>query len=171
MHRSLYIVGITILLFSFRPVTLASVTNNIMAGEYYGLWLPITDNPFLQINTLHSNINVSAIPVSVYVLQYNDSIKALESGSLNKSAPVFKLENITYYSGLIELPSPGTYVLFVTTFSKVEVFFTVIVTTSVPQVRLLVIGILTLCFGAGTQMYPFRKRVNSTPTQNKNNSG
>jgi hypothetical protein len=105
--KSFVIIGSTLLVLSMMSGMLVDHVINVRDGEFHGYWMECIESPVMQLES--DNI------LSLYVLEIADGIRFVEDGTLENVTPVFKLENITRYSGVIELPSQGQYLVVVTT--------------------------------------------------------
>ncbi|MHA1956788.1 MAG: hypothetical protein ACW968_07655 [Candidatus Thorarchaeota archaeon] len=50
-----------------------------------------------------------------YVLDYNDTKNIQETGDMNITEPIFMLQHIVLYTGVIEIASPGVYSILIIT--------------------------------------------------------
>ncbi len=165
MHRSLYVVGIFIVILSFQPVTLAYRGSDVAEREYYGHWIQCTENPILYLQ-----VREASSPVSVYLLQSADAEQALEMGSLGNITPEFELENVTSYYGPIEISKPGVYVIFVTTCSKIPSYYDLLIISSVPNMRAFIVALIVLCLGASFHIMKLSREGRITIRSSKANS-
>ncbi|MBD3405637.1 MAG: hypothetical protein GF411_05845 [Candidatus Lokiarchaeota archaeon] len=79
------------------------------------------------------DITVTNGSLSFYVFDWQNSLEILESQSLVDVTPVFAKENITTYSGVIEIPSAGFYSFLAMHYGDSSVSFRVDLTRVLPQ--------------------------------------
>jgi hypothetical protein len=101
--KFIIILGFAFLLASFVPSPLA-YQGKLISRDYYECFLVNgSDNLLVDVSGAdHRNI-------SLYVLDYEDTIVLVREESLVNTTPLFFIENVLNFSGIITLPRPGWY--------------------------------------------------------------
>lgn len=107
--RFVSVIGIVLLVMSFLFPAAADVSGHVVPDTYEGKSFFATEDMYLWIE---SGDNVSLF--SLYIFNSTITNQILESGSLEGFEPIFSLENITEYQGVVHFPHPGIYGYFLT---------------------------------------------------------
>lgn len=150
--------GITLLLVSFLGAGNFGLHASINSGMYKGYLFRTTDDIYVRAE---KDTNES---FSLYILDSEDTLSVLENGSLEQTNPVVMMENITHYTGRIELPSPGVYTILVTPSHNNTISVNIDIQRTNPHMNALIPGILFVAGGAIFSYIPRRSdRIEETP--------
>jgi hypothetical protein len=108
LARLVSVVGATLLVMSllFPPGT--SVGGFVLPDTYEAQSFFVTDDMNLW---MESGDNTSVF--SLYIVNSTDMNQILETGTLESVEPIFVLENVTEYEGVVHFPHPGIYGWFI----------------------------------------------------------
>ncbi|MBS3795966.1 MAG: hypothetical protein KGY80_13765 [Candidatus Thorarchaeota archaeon] len=150
--------GITLLLVSFLGAGNFGLHASINSGMYKGYLFRTTDDIYVRAE---KDTNES---FSLYILDSEDTLSVLENGSLEQTNPVVMMENITHYTGRVELPSPGVYTILVTPSHNNTISVNIDIQRTNPHMNALIPGILFVAGGAIFSYIPRRAdRIEETP--------
>ena len=138
--KSLVVIGLAVAGAALMSDSSSSLGTAIDYGEYCGMTFETSGDMYVTIFTGGSSF-------SLYVLDHNDTLRALESASLENIIPLVELENTTVYEGLIHFPSPGSYSLLVTPFSNETISVEIKVSSAQSTAKLLVPGVVISSIG------------------------
>lgn len=138
--KSLMVIGLAVAGASFMSDSSSGLGTAIDYGEYSGMTFETSGDMYMTIFAGGSSF-------SLYVLDHNDTLRALESASLENTTPLVELENITVYDGLIHFPSSGSYSLLVTPFYNETISVEIEISSAQSTTRLLVPGVAISSIG------------------------
>jgi hypothetical protein len=107
--KSLIVIGIVFFLISIIPDNIVSNDDAMDGGYYYGHVVQTTGSITIHFD----NTPLGNRSFNLFIVIYDDALRAFEEGSLENSTILFKLENLEEYTGVVTL-SAGTYVVFIT---------------------------------------------------------
>ena len=152
LWKSLFVLGIVLALISFNSSSIVSLSDNLGNGWSFGHLIQCPENPYLIVDQRYDS------PLSLYVMTTEEGFRLIDGTPIENITTVFSLENITGYSGFIDLHEPGLYLLFVTATNQSEAVFSRIeVLRGVPQFRVLGTSLVLLALGILIRYYPFTK--------------
>lgn len=152
LWKSLFVLGIVLALISFNPSSIISTYDELGNGWSTGHLIQCPENPYLIVGQRH------AMPLTLYIMTTEEGFRLIDGTPIESITTVFSLENITEYSGFIDLQEPGLYLLFVTASNQSDIgscYITVF--RGVPQFRILGSGLVFLVMGILIRYYPFPK--------------
>ena len=138
--KSLVVIGLAVAGASFMSDSSSSLGTAIGYGEYGG-------KIFETLGDMYTTVFAGGSSFSLYVLDHDDTLKALESASLENTTPLVELENITVYDGLIHFPSPGSYSLLVTPVYNETISVEIEISSAQSTAKLLVPGVAISSIG------------------------
>jgi hypothetical protein len=138
--KSLVVIGLAVAGASFMSDSSSSFGTAIDYGEYRGMAFETSGDMYMIVFAGGSSF-------SLYVLDHNDTLKALESASLENTTPLVELENITVYDGLIRFPSPGSYSLLVTPVYNETISVEIGISSAQSTAKLLIPGVAISSIG------------------------
>lgn len=145
IERTLLIIGVLLIVLSYyAPMVSPSYGTyvNIEPEQYQGVFVDC--DTILDVRILSRN----GMPFSVSILDYENSIKALEEGSLQNTTAVFQISNISVFDDTIHLPTPGWYSILITPSNSSSLdLLEVTIRKPYPNMNLLLSGIVIMAFG------------------------
>ncbi len=154
--KILIAISVSILLLSFLPFSNIRLSGSVEPNEYRGRIFGLGSHVWLDIETTDNQ------QISVFILDWNNSMLLLGSGSLDDITPVVSWENTTGYSGRVEVPSLGLYSIVVITQSNETVQFDVDSDYILPQYFIFLAGVTILLLGvlliAGNKLILHKRR-------------
>ncbi|MHA1390068.1 MAG: hypothetical protein ACTSR9_16705 [Candidatus Thorarchaeota archaeon] len=154
--KILIAISISILLLSFLPFSNIRLSGNVEPNEYRGRIFGLGSHVWLDIETTDNQ------QISVFILDWNNSMLLLGSGSMHDITPVVSFENTTGYSGRVEVPLLGLYSIVVATQSNETVQFDVDIDYILPQYFIFLAGVTILLLGvlliAGNKLILHKRR-------------
>jgi hypothetical protein len=139
---------------SLSPSTLISSSDDLVVGQSFGHLIQCPEDPYLIVDQRYNT------PLSLYFMTTEEGFRLIDGTPIENITIVYSLENITEYSGFIDLQEPGLYLLFITASNQSEdVYSYISVLRGVPQFRVLSTGLVFLLLGILTRYYPFPKLV------------
>lgn len=139
--KILIAISVSILLLSFLPFSNIRLSSSVEPNEYRGRIFGLGSHVWLDIETTDNQ------QISVFILDWNNSMLLLGSGSLDDITPVVSWENTTGYSGRVEVPFLGLYSIVVITQSNETVQFDVDSDYILPQYFIFLAGVTILLLG------------------------
>lgn len=139
--KILIAISVSILLLSFLPFSNIRMSGNVEPNEYRGRIFGLGSHILIDIETTDNQ------QISVFILDWNNSMLLLGSGSLNDTTPVVSWENTTGYSGRVEVPFLGLYSIVVITPSNETVQFDVDIDYILPQYFIFLTGVTIFLLG------------------------
>ena len=109
VSRLLFVIGITLLIMSVLYPAGLSGGESVDPGNYEGEFFLVTDAVYLHTTSREGNYTFS-----LYILDSDDVVEVLDSGTMNCIDPLYALEDIVEYEGWIQFPESGIYGLIVT---------------------------------------------------------
>jgi len=109
VSKFLFVIGITLLIMSVLYPAGINGGESVDPGNYEGEFFLVTDAVYLQTTSREGNYTFS-----LYILDSDDVVQVLESGTMNGIEPLYALEDIMEYEGWLQFPEPGIYGLIVT---------------------------------------------------------
>ncbi len=104
LARLVSVVGVLLLVMSFLIPAHGEISGFVLPDTYEASCFFVTDDMNLW---LESGDNVSLF--SFFIVNSTDLNQILETGILEGIEPIFILENITEYQGVVHFPHPGIY--------------------------------------------------------------
>ena len=154
LWKSLIVLGIVLTLISLSPSNIIVTSDDLYEGRSFGHLIQCPENPYLIVGQRYNN------QLSLYVMTTEEGFRLIDGIPIDNITTVFSLENITEYSGFIDLQEPGLYLLFVTASNQSEpVSSYIYVLRGVPQFRILGVGLVILALGLLIQLYPFTRLI------------
>jgi len=101
--KILFILGIALLLVSFVPGSFTNRGDVIDRDPFSCILVNGSGNLWVEVYG-RDNRNIS-----LYVLDYDDTLSLVEEGNLENTAPLFSIENVESFVGPISLPEPSWY--------------------------------------------------------------
>lgn len=154
--KILIAISVSILLLSFLPFSNIRLSGSVEPNEYRGRIFGLGSHVWLDIETTDNQ------QISVFILDWNNSMLLLGSGSLDDITPVVSWENTTGYSGRVEVPFLGLYSIVVITQSNETVQFDVDSDYILPQYFIFLAGVTILLLGvlliAGNKLILHKRR-------------
>jgi hypothetical protein len=154
--KILIAISVSILLLSFLPFSNIRMSGNVEPNEYRGRIFGLGSHILIDIETTDNQ------QISVFILDWNNSMLLLGSGSLNDTTPVVSWENTTGYSGRVEVPFLGLYSIVVITPSNETVQFDVDIDYILPQYFIFLTGVTIFLLGvlliAGNKLILHKRR-------------
>jgi hypothetical protein len=142
LGKLLAIIGLAVAAVSFVCLdSRLGLGGSVQQGEYKGRLYGLTGDIYAEIMV------ESDQKISVYVLSWSDSIKLMENRSLAETSPVVRLDNISTFTGIFEIPLPGIYSFIVTSNYNETVYFDMDMNRILPQKGILVPGIIITITG------------------------
>jgi hypothetical protein len=118
LARLLAVVGAALLVMSFLFPAGIQMSGGLSPDiTYEAQYFLVTDDMYLHVSPKYGTNNFS-----LYVLSYEDMLQFLESGTLEGTNPLFVLENVSEYDGVVDFPSPGIYGSLITRPANTSVF-------------------------------------------------
>lgn len=121
---------------------------DVDSGIYKGYLFRATDDIYVEAWSITNQ------SFSLYALDSENALRALENASLHNTNQLVSLENITQCNDIIEIPSPGVYAILVTSYDNDTSSVMVDIDRSYPNAGVLVPGILLLSVGACIAILP-----------------
>jgi hypothetical protein len=104
---------------------------------------------YMFTSSVHMTIDVrDNLTISLYLLDWDDTLTLLQTGSLDHTSPHIAYHNITSFSGIIEVPVPGMYSLIADSTHNETVFLDIDMYPILPQTHILAPGLVLICLGA-----------------------
>jgi hypothetical protein len=104
---------------------------------------------YMFTSSVHMTIEVrDNLTISLYLLDWDDTLTLLQTGSLDHTSPHIAYHNITSFNGIIEVPAPGMYSLIADSTHNETVFLDIDMYTIQPQTHILAPGLVFICLGA-----------------------
>jgi len=154
LWKSLIVLGIILALISFSPSSIISTSDDLDEGWSFGHLIQCPENPYLIVEQRYDK------PLSLYIMTTEEGFRLIDGTPIENITTVFSLENITEYSGFIDLQEPGLYLLYITATNQSEPVYTRIdVYRGVPQFNILGTGLVCFVLGILIRYYPFPKLV------------
>jgi hypothetical protein len=110
--KTLALVGGVLILLSFMNLGAGGTGSYVGPGAFTGVWIRTGGDFLLTVESDHEDA------VSIFVLNYDDTIRAINSSSTMNTHPVFELVNVTQFSGRIQIILPGLYSVLVTSWAN-----------------------------------------------------
>jgi hypothetical protein len=107
--RLALVIGVTLVVLSFLLPVGVAMSEYVDPGSYQGEYFFVEDDFDLYVHTDFGNYSFS-----FYVLNYEDLLASLDSGTVNGTHPLITVENVEEYRGVMHFPGPGTYGIVVT---------------------------------------------------------
>lgn len=167
LWKSFVVLGIVLIVLSFYPSYILATYNDLVEGQSFAHLIECPENPYLFASQRYDQ------PFSLYFMTPAEGSRLLNGTPLGNVTIVVSLENITQYSGYIDLHEPGLYLLFVTASNQSDyVHSYVYVLRGTPQIRILGTGLVLLALGILIHYYPFSSLIrilvrNGTSGQNE----
>lgn len=116
LAKSMFVLGIVLATVSFMPSTILSETGTLLYdySAYQAYPLQCTEDPYLYVDVRNDKL------ISLYILTIEESSRLIAGTPIENISIVFSLVNISEYSGLVNVRSPGLYILFISTFNQSE---------------------------------------------------
>ncbi len=154
LWKSLIVLGIILALISFSPSSIINTSDDLHDGWSFGHLIQCPENPYLIVEQLYDD------PLSLYIMTTEEGFRLIDGIPIEDITTVFSLENITEYSGFIDLQEPGLYLLYVRATNQSEpVSSRIVVLRGVPQFRVLGTGLVYFLLGILIRYYPFPKLI------------
>jgi hypothetical protein len=102
--RLVSVVGVVLLIMSFLLPAHGEISGFVLPDTYEASCFFVTDDMNLW---LESGDNMSLF--SFFIVNSTDMNQILETGILEGIDPIFNLENVTDYQGVVHFPHPGIY--------------------------------------------------------------
>ena len=152
LWKSFIVLGIVLIMISLSPSNRINTSDSLSEGQSYGHLIQCPEDPYLIVDQRYNS------QLSLYVMTTEEGSRLIDGIPIDNITTVFSLENITEYSGFIDLQEPGLYLLFVTASNQSEnVYSHITVRLGVPQFRVLGAGLVFLALGIFVRLYPFPK--------------
>jgi len=152
LWKSLFVLGIVLVMISFSKGTLLSERGGILIYEnsaYRGYLLHCSEEPYLTLDVQQDKL------VSLYVMTTEESSRFIDGIPIENVSIAFSLVNISEYSGLMNLGGQGLYILYVTTFNQSEssieydyLTYELMVSREVPHFWAITTGLIFLALGS-----------------------
>jgi len=154
LWKSLFVLGIVLALISFNSSSIIYAADSLFEGDSFGHLIQCPEDPYLIVDQRYDN------PLSLYVMTTEEGFRLIDGIPIEDITTVFSLENITEYSGFIDLQEPGLYLIYFTATNQSEpVFSRIAVLRGVPQFNILGTGLVCFLLGILIRYYPFPKLV------------
>ena len=101
--KILIILGIALLFVSFVPGSFTDRGDLIYRDEFQCYLINGSGNLWVEVYGADSR------NISLYVLDYDDTLSLVEEGTLENTDPLFSIENVENFVGSISLPEQGWY--------------------------------------------------------------
>jgi hypothetical protein len=143
---------------AFIPSTILFESSSLPydISSYQGYPLQYSEDLYLLLDVRNEKF------VSLYIMTIEESSRLIEGTPIENVSTVFSLVNISEYSGLVGLGTPGLFVLFVTTFNQSEsameneyLDFELFVTRRVPHYSVLSAGLIFFALALIVRYFPF----------------
>jgi len=103
---------------------------------------------YMFTSSIHVTIDVrDNLTISLYLLDWDDTLTLLQTGSLDHTSPHIAYHNITSFSSIIEVPAPGVFSLVADSTHNETVFLDIDMYTILPQTHILAPGLVFICLG------------------------
>ncbi|MHA2190430.1 MAG: hypothetical protein ACXAAP_09375 [Candidatus Thorarchaeota archaeon] len=137
--KSLLVVGIILCLVAFFPDEIVHNGDYMNGGPNYGHVVQTTGSIYLEVTAEGED------SFDVFVVTYDDAIRAFEEESLENASILLELEDVEQYQGIIDL-SAGTYVVFITPSNTTaeDARFFLIVYRVTPHLRVLALALIVI---------------------------
>lgn len=109
LSRFFLVIGVSLVVMSLLFPGGVTMSELVEPGAFEGEYFLVTDDFYLHAHTDFGNYSFS-----FYLLDYEDVIQSLESGTVNGTNPLVAIENVEQYEGLVHCPRAGTYGILVT---------------------------------------------------------
>ncbi len=150
--KSFLIFGIVLIIISVYPSTTITAYDDITDGTSSLHLIQCTEDPYLIVTQRYNTT------FSLYVMTTNDGFKLINGTSIENITTIWKSENITEYSGSIDLQEPGLYLLYIRTVNQsLSAYVTVDVYRGIPQFEILETGSVFIALSLLIHFYPFPK--------------
>ena len=154
LWKSFIVLGIVLMMISLSPSSIISTSDDLVVGQSFGHLIQCPENPYLIVDQRYNN------SLSLYIMTTEEGFKLINGTPIDSITIGYSLENITEYSGFIDLQEPGLYLLFITASNQSEdVYSYITVLRGVPQFRVLGTGLVFILLGILIRYYPFPKLV------------
>jgi len=107
--KSLAVFGILLIGLSFATMGRGGEGAAVVPGSYIGPWIRTGGDFFLSVET-----NNHGDVISIFILNYEDTLKVINSTSTMNTSPIHAMINVTGYEGRIQILVPGLYSILVT---------------------------------------------------------
>ena len=139
LWKSLFVLGITVIVISFIPSSIFQATDDLSSDYYRGHLIQCPEDPFLVVTETDGK------SIALYMLTIVESARLMNGTPIEDVSTVFSLVNVSEWSGIAHLGAPGLYVVFVTAVNQSETSYcSIYVFRSVPQFRVLIAGMAFL---------------------------
>lgn len=141
--KTCLILGFVFLFVSFIQGTADMSGRLIYYGNYDGFVVPSNGKIYIEAWGRDER------PFSLYILNLDDMIIAIDEGSLDNVTPILTIENVVHYTATIEVPETGWYGILITQTndSYANMRYDIVVSRGVPHNYLLIPGIFLIGFG------------------------
>jgi hypothetical protein len=153
LRKNLVVLGIVLLVISFTPGSLLSVSGNVEEGSYCLYHFQCVADPQIVIEPTRYEIIVS-----FFIVSLEDSFRFIDGEPMENLTILFGLENISEYHGTLSLDAPGQYVIFITTAAQGTVIpFRLSISRSLPNFWVFLSSICILLVGIVAYLHPHLK--------------
>ncbi len=109
LGKSLAVFGMVLIIISFSNLGGGGSGTFVGPGQYSGEWIRTGGDFYLSVEP-----DYQGDVVSIFVLNYDDTLKVINSTSTVNTSPIFERINVTEYEGRIQIIIPGLYSILVT---------------------------------------------------------
>ena len=111
--KSLAVFGMVLIVISFINLGGFGSGSFVGPGQYDGEWIRTGGDFYLSVEP-----DIQGDVVSIFVLNFDDTLKVINSASTVNTSPIFETHNVTGYVGRIQIIFPGLYSILVTSFAN-----------------------------------------------------
>ncbi|MGY5874790.1 MAG: hypothetical protein RTU30_03495 [Candidatus Thorarchaeota archaeon] len=114
LMKSILIIGIVLSLISFLPDLVIEDVPSVDEETYNVYVVQFTNSPYLRVRVRYDQ------NVSLYVLTLEEGHRFIGGEPFEDITKVFAAENITEYSDIVPIDTPGMYVILITNHFPIE---------------------------------------------------
>lgn len=106
--KPLLALGLMMILFSFAPSSIGSDVFHFPDVQYGGILIMNTGDVYVRANAITEST------FSLYLFDNESGARVFREYSMENVTPLFSIENVSQYDGIIDLPGDEVYYLIVT---------------------------------------------------------
>ncbi|MGY5881954.1 MAG: hypothetical protein RTV31_17035 [Candidatus Thorarchaeota archaeon] len=155
--KALSLLGLVLILISMIPGYNFDGSGELYPGEYTLHPFQCVDAPYIDfdVDRLLSPVPYNHTDASLYILSLGDCQKFVEGSSLETLIVYFQAINVSECYTVPDLPTPGYYVILVTTTDARGIGYTLHVYRPIPHLSIIISGVLVLSLGLVLHYHTF----------------
>ncbi len=117
LMKSILVFGIVLSLISFLPDLVLEDSPSVYEDTYNVYVVQFTNSPHLRVRVGTDRVGYDKT-ISLYILTLEEGHRFIEGEPFEDITRVFAVENISEYSDIVPIDTPGMYVILVTTYNS-----------------------------------------------------